>query len=334
MSKKLTAADCGEFRLLQKINTILRRDDDRILLPSGDDCAAMRWNAPVLVASSDAMVDGVHFQRHWMEPEDLAWKSLAAAVSDLAAKGADPAGALITLGLPPDMEIEWILRMYRAWAGFDEPWSCPILGGDTVRSPVFFLDLFVWGSPVLENPIPNSSAQPGDAVFVTGTLGDAHAGLKILQNPDSLSRDSDMLFLIKRFLRPVARVYEMKCLLQSGLLPTAMTDISDGLARTIKNITLASDVGMRIEADTIPISPSLRALKGTGSIHAAWEGGEDYELLLTIPQEQSGRALEIARKFGVSLNRIGNIVGNPNEIIVTGDAITDLSHSGYDHFSG
>nr|HPO08445.1 thiamine-phosphate kinase [bacterium] len=293
-----TVADLGEFGLLAEINAILPGGyTGRFLLPYGDDCAAVPWSRDVLLVSSDAMVEGIHFSRDWTEPEVLAWKSLASAVSDLAAKGAEPVGALVTLGLPPETQVDWILRMYRFWGRLDEPWSCPILGGDTVRSPVFFLDVLVFGKPVAGLPVSMAGAREGDCILVTGTLGDAAAGLEILQLKESTSSDSARSYLVKRFLTPVARVGEIRQLLQAGVIPTAMTDISDGLARSVSNLCAASGVGAEIEAERLPVSTELDEWAGSRCRRMAWQGGEDYEILLTVSGDQIGTALEIARQI-------------------------------------
>jgi len=328
-----TVADLGEFGLLAEINAILPGGYTAgpLLLPFGDDCAAVPWPEDALLVSSDAMVEGIHFSRDWTEPEDLAWKSLASAVSDLAAKGAEPVGALVTLGLPPEMEVDWILRMYRFWRRLDEPWICPILGGDTVRSPVFFLDILVFGKPVTGMPISMAGAREGDQILVTGTLGDAVAGLAVLQSKGNVSCDSTAGYLVQRFLRPRPRVSETRDLLLAGLIPTAMTDISDGLTRSVSNLCAASGVGAEIRAERLPVSAALDEWAGSGSRRMAWQGGEDYEILLTVSGDQIGTALEIARQIKVSLTHIGEICGNRNEIRVTGLDVTDLP-CGYDHF--
>ncbi|MFH1738499.1 MAG: thiamine-phosphate kinase [bacterium] len=333
MSKRTIIADLSEFRLLEQINALIQREDKDIILPPGDDCTAIRWPGNAVVASSDAMVEGVHFAREWTEPEDLAWKALAGAVSDLAAKGAEPVGALVTLGLMPEMEVDWILRMYRTWASLNEPWSCPILGGDTVRSPGFFVDLFVLGQPVLDAPISNRFAREGDVILVTGTLGDAAAGLEILQSKSVIHPGSSEEWVVNRFLRPVPRVSEMKRLLQAGVVPTAMTDISDGLGRSVLNLSHASGVGAHIRADDLPISDSMRNLKGSEAQRMAWHGGEDYELLLTVPQDQVRTALETARQIGVCLSSIGKVEGVAGDVVV--DGLPDADRKpGYDHFTG
>ena len=331
MAKSVTIGDIGEFGLLAELNALLRREDDNILLSPGDDCTALRWPSGSVVASSDAMVEGVHFVLQWTEPEDLAWKALASAVSDLAAKGAEPAGALVTLGLVPSMEVDWVLRMYRFWASLDEPWGCPILGGDVVRSPVFFVDVFVFGSPTLSILVRNSTARTGDQILVTGTLGDALAGLEVLQSRAIVSPGSPEEWVTRRFLRPVARVAEMRQLLTAGLVPTAMTDISDGLARTLRNLRQASGVGTRVRAQDFPLSDALCRLKGETAARFAWRGGEDYELLLTIPKDNTDTALAIGQKVGVSLTWIGEMTGAGDEVAVDGLANGEFE-SGYDHF--
>lgn len=332
MTRPVTVADIGEFGLLAEINALLQRKDADLLIPPGDDCAALRWPSGSVVVSSDAMVEGVHFDMQWTEPEDLAWKSLASAVSDLAAKGAEPVGALVTLGLVPDMEVEWILRMYRFWASLDEPWGCPILGGDAVRSPVFFVDVFVLGRPASSRLIRNSTARAGDQILVTGTLGDARGGLEVVQSGAVVSPDSPDEWLVRRFLRPVARVLEMRQLLTAGVVPTAMTDISDGLARTLRNLGQASGVGACVRARDFPLSDALCHVKGDEAASFAWLGGEEYELLLTIPLESMDAALVIGRRIGVFLTRIGEMKGVGDEVSV--DGLPDVeSEPGYDHFA-
>jgi len=324
-------AEIGEFGLLAKINAILQRQPVDVLLPYGDDCTALRWPSDAAVISCDAMVEGSHFRWEWMTPEDLAWKSLAGAVSDLAAKGAEPCGALITLGLPGGIETKLIFDMYESWVSLDEPWSCPVLGGDTVRSPVFFVDVFVTGVPLTGSIIANHTARPGDRIFVTGTLGDARCGLEILQKGLATKADYEERFLINRFLRPVPRLAEVKAFLAAGVIPTAMSDISDGLARTLRNICERSGVGAYIRADDLPISEALRRYGGGGAARVAWEGGEDYELLLTLPIESRERALSVVADVGLSLSEIGKVYEATGQVDV--DGIPDAAASGFDHFA-
>ncbi len=326
-----TVSDIGEFGLLAKINTILRRQSVEVLLPFGDDCIAVPSHSHSTVFSSDAMVEGSHFDRNWMAPEDLAWKSLAGAVSDLAAKGAKPAGALITLGLPGTLEAEWILTMYETWVSLDQPWSCPILGGDTVRSPIFFVDVFVWGAPLADSIVPNHMARPGDGLYVTGTLGDALAGLRVVQDGRTSSASETERFLLNRFFRPVPRVAEIGSLLSADVIPTAMSDISDGLARTVRTICERSQTGALIRARDLPLSKALRDFSKDHSSELAWEGGEDYELLLTLAPADRERALSVAGDIGLSLSEIGEIRATAGDLVV--DGLPDTTTPGFDHFS-
>ncbi len=295
MSK--TVAEIGESALLERLRAILGDGPEDLLIPNGDDAAVLP-NRGRLVISTDAVVADVHYHAEQTEPEDIGWKALAGALSDLAAKAADPYAVLTTLALPPETPLDWVERVYESFAERGRVWGAPIIGGDVVRAPTVMIDVVALGWLRTPQPITLIGAQPGDAILVTGTLGGARLGLQLFEgrSEDGLKREC-LQTARERFLRPVPRLDESQAI-TDRVAPTAMTDVSDGLAKDLPKLARASGVGFRVD---------LKALPTLGpDDENAWIGGEDYELLLTVPKSECEPLLS-AWDESVPLTRIGEI---------------------------
>lgn len=275
--------DTGEFGLIARMRRILEARARRpLLMGLGDDAAVFAPPAGPMVFTADAMIEDTHFKTSWCSAEDLAHKAMASNVSDLAAKGAEPLYALVTLGVPGSASAAWIDAFYHELSAAQERWGADVIGGDTVLSEKVVVSIAMLGRQTTPDPVRNSGARPGDWIFVTGTLGCAAAGLEILLKNGPYAGDNDKEWLVKRFLRPEPRLREAARLVRWAK-PAAMTDISDGLARDLAKICEASGTGARIQARHLPASPALRAHAGERWPGVAWQGGEDYELLFTLP---------------------------------------------------
>jgi len=330
MSNEPRVCDIGEFGLLGRIREILGYHSQEILIGIGDDAAVIQPRTQPVVLSTDAMVEGIHFRKSWTSASDLAYKAMASNLSDLAAKCAEPAYSLITLGLPGATPISWVEEFYNALVGMKDEWGIEVVGGDTVRSETLVVSITVWGYQTTSSPVSQRTARPGDRILVTGTLGDAAAGLELLEGGVVPAvQDSDRHFLIYRFLKPTPRVREAMAIARTAL-PTAMTDISDGAARDVPKLCEASRVGAVLYGDRFPCSAALREFAAGRAAAYAWKGGEDYELLFTLPPDKADFLLSGWNIPECPLTVIGEIVEKSRGVKI--EHWDGEPETGFDHF--
>jgi thiamine-monophosphate kinase len=315
----------GEFELLDRIRARLPQPGPRVLLGSGDD-AAITVPGGATATSTDALVDGVHFRREWSSPAQIGAKALAVALSDLAAMGAEPGEAYVVLGIPPDLDEGGCLELLDGIGRVAVETSTTLAGGDVTRAPVLTLAMTVVGhAPAAEDLVTRSGARAGDALVVTGELGAAAAGLLLLE----ADRDLPGTPLVGRQLEPRPRLAAGRALAKAGA--TAMIDLSDGLGGDAGHIAAASGVGLRIETAALPLAPGVAELAvaaGHDPLVLATSGGEDYELLASLPEERLVDAARAVDECG-GLTRIGEVVaGEGVEIRLPGGGL--LSPRGFD----
>jgi thiamine-monophosphate kinase len=268
--------------------------------PIGDDTAPVPSGAGTLVVSTDASVDEVHFRRDWLTPEEIGWRATASALSDLAAAAAVPAGVTVALTLPAEFPEADLLALMRGVGHCATRAGCTVLGGDLTGGGTLSLTITVLGHAA--RVVSRRGAQPGDGIWVTGTLGGARAGLLAFQDgrtPPPAARAA--------FARPHPRLAAGRWLAAHGA--TALMDISDGLGGDAAHLAAASGVGLAIELERLPIHPSVHAeaaRRGEAAALLAATGGEDYELLVTLPPDADGSACEPGA--GIPLTRIGTVV--------------------------
>lgn len=336
----------GEFELLARIRERLPADGPRIRLGSGDD-AAIVVPGGATATSVDALVDGVHFRRESASPAQIGHKALATALSDLAAMGAEPGEAYAVLGLPEDFGEEECVELLEGMLALASATGTSLAGGDLSRSPALFLAITVVGhAPEPGALVQRAGARHGDALVLTGEIGGAAAGLTLLDNPNL---GADFAFtppiapkkaksaregLAGRQLRPQPRLGAGRALAASGA--TAMIDLSDGLGGDARHLAQASGVGLRIDAGALPLAPGVAEVAGaTGRDphRLAISGGEDYELLASVPPERLESATRAVREAeGVVLTRVGEVVaGSGVEIRLPGGA--SLAPGGFDQLA-
>lgn len=264
----------------------------------GDDTATIPDAAGALVVSTDTSIDEVHFRRDWLSPLEIGWRATAAALSDIAAAGAQPVGALLALSLPNGFDDAALDDLARGVAGAVRSAGCRVVGGDLTRGDRLSLTVTAFGRAI--RPMSRRGARPGDEIWVSGVLGGARAALV-----DWLDGLEPPTGARAAFAKPPSRHRLATWLAEQDT--TAMMDLSDGLAGDAPHLALASDIHLEIDLDQLPIHPSVHrvaARRGETAAAFAAVGGEDYELLFTLPAgSASGPHAEPAT--GAVLTRIG-----------------------------
>ncbi|MEP7186286.1 MAG: thiamine-phosphate kinase [Rhodanobacter sp.] len=321
-----------EFRLIERIRELTSQPRDDVRIGIGDDAAVVAVPAgQELVVAIDTMVAEVHFPRN-TAAADIGWKALAVNLSDLAAMGASPAWALLAMTLP-EADSGFVEAFAEGFSRLAKPHRLALVGGDTTRGPLT-ISVAVHGFVPPGQAIRRDGARVGDAVLVTGTLGDAAAGLHALQHPlkadDSRAGLRD--FLIERLNRPTPR-------LAAGValrgLATACIDVSDGLLADLGHVCSSSEVGAEIEALRLPRSSALLDLHDDASaLQFALHGGDDYELCFTVPARCVDQVQLDLSRLGCGVTRIGRIVEGEGVSVLGGDGIKlETDQRGWEHFA-
>ncbi len=314
----------GEFELIAELFAPLTRGSPAAL-GLQDDAALVRLRAgQELVVTSDGLVQGVHFLAT-DPPDTIARKALRVNLSDLAAKGAEPIGYFLTLMLPQDRSFDWIKAFCGGLASDGERFDVPLLGGDTTSTPgPLALSVTALGVVPRGGMIHRSGAKAGDLVFVSGTLGDAGAGLELAQTAKSEPAE-----LIARY-----RVPEPRLRLGQALrgIASAGLDVSDGLIADLGHIADVSGVGIVVEAERLPLAPAVRRLWGQEAAVRAAVCGDDYELAFTAPATQRARVLAAAMATDTAVAEIGRVDGSSGVSLLAQGRLQPLASGGWRHF--
>lgn len=262
----------------------LAQPSARVALGPGDDAALLRIGGETWAATTDMLVENVHFRRRWSPGRDLGHKTLAVNLSDLAAMGdVEPGFCLVSAGLTPGTPVSWVKEFYAGFRALARRAGVAIVGGDTVRADKLTFSVAILGR-LQGEPFRRDGARAGDRILVTGTLGDAAAGLRILER--GAPRGAAQTFLVRRFRRPSPRAVWARRLARSGV--RAGLDISDGFWRSLRLMCGASGMGARVAAERLPVSPALRKWSRR-PVDLALSGGEDYELMLAASPSAAKR---------------------------------------------
>ena len=325
MKTRTEAPALSEFELIAKFFT---RPVRHTLLGAGDDAALVAVSpGRDLVASTDMMVEGTHFFSD-VDPDALGHKALAVNLSDLAAMGAVPKWAMLSLALPA-ADADWIERFARGFFTLAERHDVDLIGGDTTRGPRNVC-VQIMGEIEHGRALQRDGAKIGDEVWVSGHLGDAAAAVAHRKG-DLLLRGPVLAHCVARLDRPVPRVELGRGLLG---LASAVIDISDGLVADLGHICLRSGVGAQLTFESLPCSPELLPLRGYEPVvRALLAGGDDYELCFTAPRAQRTQIDALSGRLGVALTRVGTIVaGTGVQVRDAHDHMLALEQKGFDHF--
>ncbi|HET6838582.1 MAG TPA: thiamine-phosphate kinase [Bradyrhizobium sp.] len=301
-----------------------------------DDAAILTSHGEEIVVTTDAIIEGVHFLSD-DPPDTIARKALRVNLSDLAAKGATPAGFVLTLALRAAQDA-WLKPFAHGLGEDAEVFGCPLLGGDTVSTPgPLMISITAFGRVPSGQMVHRSGAQPGDRIVVTGTIGDAALGLDVLKGgavgavlaDDVMAKD----MLIGRYRIPQPRNALANTIRDHA---HAAMDVSDGLAGDLVKLCATSGVSAAIDAQSIPLSAAATKVltRGTLGIEAIISGGDDYEILCVIPEDRFEAFVESAGIAGVAISPIGTIMAGtaaPKFLDAQGDEIA-LKRLSYSHF--
>ena len=333
----------SEDDLIASIRHVLSGDFPGVVVGPGDDAAVVHAGPGDSVLTTDMLVEGVHFVASATPARDLGAKAIVANLSDIAAMGATPRHAVVSLGLSDRTDPPWVAELFEGMLATCGEYGCALVGGDLSRSPVIVISVAVTGEVAAERAVLRSGAAPGHRLAVTGCLGAAAGGLALLRadgvDPAPGTREAMESAwgraLLERHLHPTARVGEGRALAECGA--TAMMDLSDGLALDLSRLCRESGAGARVELAAIPVAAELHELARVLSIdplRLALSGGEDYELLAALPPDAVGEARRrISARFGIELTEIGEITEEPRVVAVDAEGgVTPLAAEGWDHF--
>ncbi|HET6965720.1 MAG TPA: thiamine-phosphate kinase [Acidimicrobiales bacterium] len=300
----------GEFASISAIQALLPVPNQAVDIWIGDDAAAVELPAGggCLLLAADTVVGGVHADLGLTGLDDLGWKAMVASLSDIAAMGGEPGHALVTVAAPPETDLP---LLYRGIAAAARAFGCPVVGGDLTNAPEIVVTVAVTGYSG-GRPVSRSGARPGDEVWVTGPLGAAAAGLRLLSSRTAQTpADREA---VTAHARPVPLLAAGRAALAAGA--TAMIDVSDGLSADLDHVVTASGVGLQL--DSVPVHPAA-------TLEEALGGGEDFVLAFCAP-ESAG--VEVAFAALDTPIRIGRCTADPAERTLGGEAFTP---SGWEH---
>ncbi|MEO6908440.1 MAG: thiamine-phosphate kinase [Abditibacteriaceae bacterium] len=298
----------GEFALIDQWADILSSaESSKVLLGIGDDAACLAdLRSPVF--SCDALIENVHFRHEWITPRQLGWKAMAVNVSDMAAMGASPIAVTVSLALPPQTETVWVEELYRGFADAARKFEFAIVGGDTTKANQVMISVAIIGELIAQKPLLRSNAKEGDAILVTGTLGESAAGLALLQSNKIVQTPFEK-YCVEKHLLPQPRIQEIRAALELKKSVHAAIDISDGIAGDAAHIAEKSQLDLIIDVAQIPISQHCKnaaQVLNADALQWALAGGEDYELLICVDPNAADDVIEKIQSFSKTpVKRVG-----------------------------
>jgi thiamine-monophosphate kinase len=328
-----------EDEIVAVMRRLLAAEDPEVRLGVGDDAALVQLGDRLGILTVDMMVEGVHFDLQTTSARDLGYKAIVVNVSDVAAMGGSPRFGLVALAMPGATDARWVVELYGGIREAAGEYALSLVGGDTSRAERVVLSVTVTGEVTPSGAVTRGGARPGDLIVVTGALGASAGGLALIASKDPSARRAASTAwgreLMAAHLRPTARVGEGQTLAQCGA--TAMMDLSDGLAKDLPRLCRESGVGASVRLAALPVAAGLGHLAEVVTLdplRLALAGGEDYELLATLPKESVGAATtKLKQRFGTPLTVIGEIAMGTSLVAVLPDGSEEpMPAGGWDHF--
>jgi len=334
-------ASLGEFGLIEHLTRNNETQNAGTLLSVGDDAAVIDQFGRQSVISTDLLLEGIHFDLMYTPLKHLGYKSVVVNLSDICAMMATPTQITMSIGISNKFSVEAIEEFYEGVYAACEKFNVDLVGGDTTTSKMgFVISVTAIGEVAPDKYVTRSGAKVNDLVCVTGDLGAAYLGLQLLErekkifleNPQVQPDLQNQSYLVKRILKPEPRTDIVEWLQEHGIMPTAMIDVSDGLSSELLHICKASDVGCILYEEKIPLHEDTKTMARefqVGGAACALSGGEDYELLFTIKQEDYEK---VARNLDISV--IGYITDKAEgaNLLTSGGNKHKLSAQGWTAF--
>lgn len=325
-----TVATLGEQGLLAALRALLDRPSAEVPISVGDDAAVLAWKRPGLVVTSDLLVEGVDFKLEWARWADVGHKAAHVNLSDLAAMGAKPRALVLSLALRPTDRVRDVLELVRTMAREGKGHGAPLVGGDLSRtSGPLVVSVTALGEVLPTRALRRGRGRPGDQLWVTGSLGAAAAGLQLL-----MAGRRQPASLVRRQLRPTARVAFGQVLAARAGLVRSAADISDGLLGDVLHV-VEPGAGAALDTSRLPLARGLAriaAAHGWDAIDLALAGGEDFELVLAVEPRRARAVRTLARRAGVALTQVGVVTRRPGVSFVGASPGADVR--AFDHFAG
>jgi thiamine-monophosphate kinase len=329
-------ATIGERGLIQRIRDRFPAPPEALRIGIGDDAAVTAGVRNELdVLTTDALVEGVHFDLRFSSFEDVGYKALAVNVSDIAAMGGTPRLALLSLILPDRLSVADIDGLLDGFHSMAAEAGVVLAGGNITRSPgPLVIDVTAVGHVRPRCILTRGGGKAGDVLYVTGAVGAAAAGLGMLRQGGAAAGDAEALALVERHRRPAPRL-RIGALLGRTRAASACMDLSDGLADAVAQLAKASGTGAVVAAAALPVPEAVRrwfAARGEDPVLAAAAGGDDYELVFAVPPRARGRLRTVIQQArGVPITRIGELTAAP-AILLKRDGVTEAMPDGFTHF--
>jgi len=345
MSKKkyTEIAELGEFGLIEHLTKNIKLKNASTVKGVGDDSAVLDYKDKHVVVSTDLLLEGIHFDLTYTPLKHLGYKAVVVNISDIYAMNAVPRQVTISVGVSSKMSVEALDQFYEGVYLACERYSVDVVGGDTSSSLTgFTISITAIGEGEKDDIVYRSGAGVNDLICASGDFGAAYMGLQLLErekkifqgNPDVQPDLASNDYLLERFLKPEARVEVVELLRKIGVKPTSMIDVSDGISSELLHICKQSGKGCRLYEEKIPIDTTTAMLAeemGINPLVAALNGGEDYELLFTIRQEDYERFVNADSE--ISIYAIGHITEESKGayLVTTSDQEVKLSAQGWKH---
>jgi thiamine-monophosphate kinase len=332
--------DLGEFGLIDRLSRNFKNHLSDTVLPIGDDCAAYSASSSKnQVVSTDALVENIHFKLSIISAEQLGKKAIAVNISDIAAMGGTPTRILITLGISKKVSSSFLDQLYKGIRKTCELYNIELFGGDTVSSPnCFFINVTIIGETKKGKLFTRKGARKGDLIFTTGTLGDSSLGFKIQYEKKWKCSAKSKKYLLEQHLTPIPRLKESQLLARSTRKINSMIDVSDGLVQDLHHICKQSGTGAVIFEEKLPQSPEFSKVCSDNNLNPTpfiLNGGEDYELLFTLPADGVKNLYRQFEKAKALVTHIGEITQPSEKVSLlkkNGKREILRQSSGFNHF--